>query len=1674
MPLTPAAPAGQYGIVKDTEPTLLPDNAWSDGRNVRFDNGSVEKIKGHTSILDTNTEPTAVLYWDRPVAPRYVYTDERNIYQLLATNVAANLDPLDAMDMPVQFSAGGNWHLTEFNGGYTIVANNTIDRPHYITYGTDGSVDETSFQPLPDWPSTLSAGVVRSFGNLLIAGNLTDRSGATVGFQPGTVRLSSQAAAGAIPASWTVGPRTDTTTADEFELSTGGKVLEFASLKNQIVAFTDNSIHLVQPSYTGGATRVDNINYGKGILATGCAVELDGEVFAVDRNDIYVTNGSGSIRSVADGKMRDYFFSNLNQTHYANTFVIRNLNMDEVWVIYPTVNSAAGKCDEALIWNYKEDTWSVRDMPNTIAGAVGPVTDGTSFVAGSEYPIFSGFAAPSASNQQQLTTSGTQSNQTVPGTLASFSWLVSGNGNTAAAAVAEVQTGVVTGTLDGATTGVAEVQHADYTGTRSNVIGASSGSNEMLRISLRDDFDASVTTTLTPTTARYLYIGGPESTTQLSSPTQSVVNHTQRFTITFDAAMLAETDTATAGTEYLVDLVFGLNNVGFTSNITFESMDRTVSSTGLVSLQTHLDNLVLSSSVKVGQGSTFPTNPYYECSVTNPATGAYTFEITRLRAESDLTIRYAAGGLRVDALATMSSSTGLPRVSTTGSVIDGALTIGGFASGTLLNAATFAFDPDTADTVYTIMRSSARSSTSGDVVFNSISIETAGQTEEVTIVIDSGSIATAQDLVDTNAILGFAVGTSVANISANVIANVVFSNGILTFDLDRNVNDAEVTTGIANLNAIPFTSGSLDIAATPFVATLRRRSGFFSPTSTTSGNDLEVTALGLTHTLTGANQLTAGVSYTGDLQVLLSDGSYIGATDIPYTLQDAAPGLTTQTGSYSTRDIEAIVATAAPLFNADPRFTVTSSGSTLTFTPAGSSTVTIATTADALESRWGALEDVGNMRALLQMGTAIAALETNITWDAVVGSVTGQNAELVLDFGDVSAYNVNYEIIIVKAGVALGLDYFITVSSNSDSATVVTEIAAATPTEIFGSGIALSSVLNITATGPTQLTLSAVDNTVSGFNFAAGNNLQQIVVSSAETIELVGSGTGITVNSFDRYIEAAKFVDIDLGTSTNIEASLTVTANSGTMTAPTLTATDGAPGVSNNIHTTYTVNDYANMEVTTFTGSVSSASDSDLTTVLNTINTAINSNTETPVNFNSVIDTTNTRLTLTAVTNAAVDGLFSITADNGGVTTGAGDIAFTVTEATTGVNDVAAESAEFTITPPGGTAVTHTVTSDADGFSAADIAGDIRTNVTVPGWTLGGTGANVLFTDDTPGANTDGEFTVTDNDADISVAVTTTTEGADEIVLSTIRMVESDGTVVFDTTIPTGSDTDASGTAIAGVLSTGANITYDNATNTLSYEALDVGAHTRPTITIVNDSRNASGLSVSDVGGTSSGTSPVSTPSIYTVTYPLGFSPATATYRAVDQTISQVLGGIRTAVNTQMIIPADILASVAGSDFVLTWSGASASDVFTITVDNQGGNGNVAFGTAAIVDPDDADSTHLHRGDITNQFNGSSFSAYVERTTLDLNDLEASKWTASLYPVLSGTGAVDVTVTGTDVAGETPVFSTADRQSFVIAEDYKVDPRDNSRFVSVRFESSNADEWKLSKYSLDADNKDRR
>ena len=439
------------GLIEDVPPVALPPSAFSDCRNVRFRDGAVQKMQGDVNILPyINVDETDTLryvaWWPNPNLSfaslgYYLLIYQQNIdtglkdvaYLVKADELGRYSSPTAAEDLRLslakydsdgaisanykgEFNPGGNWQHTFFQGGFSLIINNGLEAPRFVLDSDDNveTANIPAFAVLPNWQSyaadplyqtliemeddemidastlQVTAGVIRDFGDFLVAGNLVERanvidpstmeiirSNAVIRALPGIVRSSDIAAPGQIPANWNPFA-TAVNTADEFTITNDGIVQDFVELQGNMFIYSNSSISVM--ARTGNATvplSVRPVTTSYGALTTDSVIEYDGRHFVVGAQDIYIFGGHpGSIQSVGDSKVRDTFYNNLNPLSIDNTFILRYQQKDEIWICYANKDSLSGLVNEAYIWNYRKNNWTKRDLQNVVAGDIAPIPGG--------------------------------------------------------------------------------------------------------------------------------------------------------------------------------------------------------------------------------------------------------------------------------------------------------------------------------------------------------------------------------------------------------------------------------------------------------------------------------------------------------------------------------------------------------------------------------------------------------------------------------------------------------------------------------------------------------------------------------------------------------------------------------------------------------------------------------------------------------------------------------------------------------------------------------------------------------------------------------------------------------------------------------------------------------------------------------------------------------------------------------------------------------------------------------------------------------------------------------------------------------------------------------------------------------------------------------------------------
>lgn len=352
---------GAIGVVRDAYAHEIAPNAWSGAANVRFREGFVEKMRGHTdpfgapSVIPYHLQPLTVganRYWIYGGLAKLYYVDNAGTHTNITRQTAS-------VDVDYSATADKRW-----NGGVlagVAILNNAVDAPQQWA----GTGKATA---LSNWPASTTCRVIRPHLNHLIALNVTE-SGTNY---PHMVRTSQPADPGAVPSSWDY---TDATLdCKRFDISDdAGHILDGLSLGDQFIVYTENAYHRMNYVGVPDVWSRQKVAGSQGIAVTNGVCEFPGGHFVLGHGDIFWHAG-GAPQSVFNGRLRKWIFNQLDESNYVRSFVCANPLQNECWVCF--VPSGASGATYAAVWNYRDDTTAIRELP-TLTHAAPGVVDST-------------------------------------------------------------------------------------------------------------------------------------------------------------------------------------------------------------------------------------------------------------------------------------------------------------------------------------------------------------------------------------------------------------------------------------------------------------------------------------------------------------------------------------------------------------------------------------------------------------------------------------------------------------------------------------------------------------------------------------------------------------------------------------------------------------------------------------------------------------------------------------------------------------------------------------------------------------------------------------------------------------------------------------------------------------------------------------------------------------------------------------------------------------------------------------------------------------------------------------------------------------------------------------------------------------------------------------------------
>ena len=148
--------------------------------------------------------------------------------------------------------------------------------------------------------------------------------------------------------------------AGSLSIGSGSKIVTAIETRQQILVFTDISLHTLQyvgPPFTFGINMIsDNIT----IRGPSTVAAVQDTVYWMGKSEFYVYNGGVQTLPCS---VKDYVFSDFNAAQAEKTFAAVNSSFSEVWWFYPS--SSSDNNDRYVVYNYLQGIWYYGTMVRT-------------------------------------------------------------------------------------------------------------------------------------------------------------------------------------------------------------------------------------------------------------------------------------------------------------------------------------------------------------------------------------------------------------------------------------------------------------------------------------------------------------------------------------------------------------------------------------------------------------------------------------------------------------------------------------------------------------------------------------------------------------------------------------------------------------------------------------------------------------------------------------------------------------------------------------------------------------------------------------------------------------------------------------------------------------------------------------------------------------------------------------------------------------------------------------------------------------------------------------------------------------------------------------------------------------------------------------------------------------
>ena len=301
-------------------------------------------------------------------------------YTLLAAAITGTGVPSPdeiVVDSTADFPTSGTFTVDSEDISYT---GKTATKFTGIGRGENGTTAATHLDNAPAFVNVYSKSI-RAFRSFLVALNI-NRGGIDY---PRLVKWSTEAGLQDIPSSWN--ETTSTVDAGEYELAdTKGDILDGLQLRDTFMIYKEDATYSMSYVGTPFIFSFRQLSPTIGAISKNCVAEFDGGHAIFGKGNFYINDGQ-RLKPILPQKLKEYVFTTIDGGQIEKCFVAADYGRTEILFCYTSDGALTLEPDEAVVWNYITNTFTIREIPDTAHmgyGNVGNPTTSTTWAAASD------------------------------------------------------------------------------------------------------------------------------------------------------------------------------------------------------------------------------------------------------------------------------------------------------------------------------------------------------------------------------------------------------------------------------------------------------------------------------------------------------------------------------------------------------------------------------------------------------------------------------------------------------------------------------------------------------------------------------------------------------------------------------------------------------------------------------------------------------------------------------------------------------------------------------------------------------------------------------------------------------------------------------------------------------------------------------------------------------------------------------------------------------------------------------------------------------------------------------------------------------------------------------------------------------------------------------------------